>query len=214
MPSVFVFLKNFYFFLQFFQSNNTNSQYTSLQTHFQSINIIWEPSKGISTQSFTRRFSTILPKKKPPKCWHSSKHVTTYFFVFPPHIRIYLIYLWWKNERTRSSQKAAKCVWTQSFTWRFSTILPNLRRLTLSRANFGSRGPLEVFKKRKTIRIEFLKILAWFQTPQTMFRGSKTPRREGKQKKSKIGAFLEGSRAPPGPPGHFQKWPFASFISV
>ena len=67
MPSVFVFLIFFYFFLQFFQSNNTNSQYTSLQTHFQSINIIWEPSKGISTQSFTRRFSTILPKKKPPK---------------------------------------------------------------------------------------------------------------------------------------------------
>ena len=60
MPSVFVFLNFFYFFLQFFQSNNTNSQYTSLQTHFQSINIIWEPSKGISTQSFTRRFSTIL----------------------------------------------------------------------------------------------------------------------------------------------------------
>ena len=60
MPSVFVFLNFFYFFLQFFQSNNTNSQYTSLQTHFQSINIVWEPSKGISTQSFTRRFSTIL----------------------------------------------------------------------------------------------------------------------------------------------------------
>ena len=54
MPSVFVFLIFFCFFLQFFQSNNTNSQYTSLQTHFQSINIIWEPSKGISTQSFTR----------------------------------------------------------------------------------------------------------------------------------------------------------------
>ena len=39
------------------------------------------------------------------------------------------------------------------------------------------------------IRIEFLIILAWFQTPQNMFRGSKTPRREGKQKKSKIGFF-------------------------
>jgi len=63
MPSVFVFLIFFNFFLQFFQSNNTNSQYTSLQTHFQSINIIWEPSKGISTQSFTRRFSTILPAR-------------------------------------------------------------------------------------------------------------------------------------------------------
>ena len=57
MPSVFVFLNFFYFFLQFFQSNNTNSQYTSLQTHFQSINIIWEPSKGISTQSFKSRIS-------------------------------------------------------------------------------------------------------------------------------------------------------------
>ena len=39
------------------------------------------------------------------------------------------------------------------------------------------------------IRIEIPKVLAWFQTPQTMFRGSKTPRREGKQKKSKIGFF-------------------------
>ena len=55
MPSVFVFLNFFYFFLQFFQSNNTNSQYTSLQTHFQSINIIWEPSKGIS--NFKSRIS-------------------------------------------------------------------------------------------------------------------------------------------------------------
>ena len=35
------------------------------------------------------------------------------------------------------------------------------------------------------IRIEFLIILAWFQTPQTMFRGSKTPRRPRKQKNLK-----------------------------
>ena len=51
--------------------------------------------------------------------------------------------------------------------------------------NFGPRRPFEVFKKRKTIRIEFPKFLAWFQTPQTMFRGSKTPRRPRKQKNLK-----------------------------
>ena len=205
MPSVFVFLNFFYFFLQFFQSNNTNSQYTSLQTHFQSINIVWEPSKGISTQSFTRRFSTILPKKKPPKCWHSSKHVTTYFFVFPPQLHLYYTKLWRKNEKIRSSQKAAKCVWTQSFTWRFSTILPNLRRLTLSWPNFGSRGPFEVFKKRKTIRIEFPKDLARLQTPQTMFRGSKTPTRPRNINKSKNRSFFERFQGPPGSPWSLSK---------
>ena len=57
------------------------------------------------------------------------------------------------------------------------------------------------------IRIEIPKVLAWFQTPQTMFRGSKTPRREGKPKKNNFGAFLEGSRAPHGHHGHFWKWP-------
>ena len=116
-------------------------------------------SKGVSTQSFTRRFSTILPKKKPPKCWHSSNPVTTYFFVFPPQLHLYYTKLWRKNEKIRSSPKASKCVSVQSFTWRFSTILPNLRRLTLSWPNFGSGGPFEVFKKRKTIRIEFPKFL-------------------------------------------------------
>ena len=63
-------------------------------------------------------------------------------------------------------------------------------RLTLSWPNFGSGGPFEVFKKRKMVRIEFPKFLAWFQTPQTRLRGSKTPRRPRKQKKSKFG-FLE-----------------------
>ena len=54
---------------------------------------------------------------------------------------------------------------TQSFTRRFSTILPKVRRLTLKWANFGSGGPFEIFKKRKTIRIEFPKDLARLQTP-------------------------------------------------
>ena len=47
-----------------------------------------------------------------------------------------------------------------------------LERLTLSLPNFGSRCPFEVIKKRKLIRIEFPKFLAWFQTHQTSFSGS------------------------------------------
>merc|ERR1711936_1367584 len=39
--------------------------------------------------------------------------------------------------------------------------------------NFGPRRPFEVFKKRKMIRIEFPKLLAWFQTPQTVSRPSR-----------------------------------------
>ena len=39
--------------------------------------------------------------------------------------------------------------------------------------NFGPRRPFEVFKKRKMIRIEFPKFLAWFQTPQTVSRPSR-----------------------------------------
>ena len=46
-------------------------------------------------------------------------------------------------------------------------------RLTLSWPNFGSRGPFEIFKKRKMIRIEFPKFLAWFQTPQAVSRPSR-----------------------------------------
>ena len=38
--------------------------------------------------------------------------------------------------------------------------------------------------------------------------------RPSKFKISKIGAFLRGSRAPPGPPGHFQRWLLVSVISV
>ena len=40
--------------------------------------------------------------------------------------------------------------------------------------NFGPRRPFEVFKKRKTIRIEFPKFLAWFQTPQTKHKYTNT----------------------------------------
>ena len=74
------------------------------------------------------------------------------------------------------------------------------QRLTLSWPNFGSGGPFEVFKKRKMMRIEFLIILAWFQTPQTMFRGSKTPRRPRNINKSKNRSFFERFQGPPWPP--------------
>merc|ERR1712184_214445 len=40
--------------------------------------------------------------------------------------------------------------------------------------NFGPRRPFEVFKKRKMIRIEFPKFLAWFQTPQTKHKYTNT----------------------------------------
>ena len=42
--------------------------------------------------------------------------------------------------------------------------------------NFGPRRPFEVFKKRKMIRIEFPKFLAWFQTPQTKHKYTNTQR--------------------------------------
>ena len=162
MPSVFVFLIFFCFFLQFFQSNNTNSQYTSLQTHFQSINIVWEPSKGISTQSFTRRFSTILPKKKPPKCWHSSKHVTTCLFVFPPQLHLYYTKLWWKNEKIRSSLKASKGVSTQSFKSRISA---RTTRIKSAVAASGDLTPLKclnspfLWSRMKALGLQILKMV-------------------------------------------------------
>ena len=42
--------------------------------------------------------------------------------------------------------------------------------------NFGPRRPFEIFKKRKMIRIEFPKFLAWFQTPQTKHKYTNTQR--------------------------------------
>merc|ERR1712001_250023 len=41
------------------------------------------------------------------------------------------------------------------------------------KTNSGSRRPIEIFKKSKMIRIEFPKLLAWFQTPQTVSRPSR-----------------------------------------
>merc|ERR1711994_407917 len=41
------------------------------------------------------------------------------------------------------------------------------------KTNSGSRRPIEIFKKRKMIRIKFPKFLAWFQTPQTVSRPSR-----------------------------------------
>ena len=39
--------------------------------------------------------------------------------------------------------------------------------------NSGTRRPFEIFKKRKMFRIEFPKVLAWFQTPLTVSRPSR-----------------------------------------
>merc|ERR1712051_867542 len=44
------------------------------------------------------------------------------------------------------------------------------------KTNSGTRRPIEIFKKRKMIRIEFPKLLAWFQTPQTVSRPSRPSR--------------------------------------
>ena len=41
------------------------------------------------------------------------------------------------------------------------------------KTNSGTRRPIEIFKKRKMIRIEFPEFLAWFQTPQTVSRPSR-----------------------------------------
>ena len=79
-------------------------------------------------------------------------------------------------------------------------ILTNLRRLPSKWPNFGSGGPFEIFKKRKMIRIEFLKDLARLQTPQSSVRGSKTPTRPRNIDKSKNRSFFERFQGPPWAP--------------
>merc|ERR1712016_423463 len=46
-------------------------------------------------------------------------------------------------------------------------------RHSLLNPNSGTRRRIEVFKKKKMIRIEFPKLVAWFQTPQTVSRPSR-----------------------------------------
>ena len=55
--------------------------------------------------------------------------------------------------------------------------------------NFGPRRPFEVFKKRKMIRIEFPKFLAWFQTPQTKHKYTNTQIRKDKYTITRITPF-------------------------
>ena len=77
------------------------------------------------------------------------------------------------------------------------------------------------------MRIEFPKDLARFQTPQTMFRGSKTPTRPRNIKKSKNRSFFERFQGPPGSPWSLSKvvigyfyisldvpWPLDSFLDL
>ena len=85
--------------------------------------------------------------------------------------------------------------WNSRFYKRFPSKWPN----------FGSGGPFEIFKKRKTIRIEFPKDLARLQTPQTRFRGSKTPRRPRNINKSKNRSFFERFQGSPGSPWSLPK---------
>ena len=55
--------------------------------------------------------------------------------------------------------------------------------------NFGPRRPFEVFKKRKMIRIEFPKFLAWSQTPQTKHKYTNTQIRKDKYTITRITPF-------------------------
>ena len=45
--------------------------------------------------------------------------------------------------------------------------------VTPEKTNFGTRRRIEIFQKSKMIRIENPKLLAWFQTPQTVSRPSR-----------------------------------------
>ena len=72
---------------------------------------------------------------------------------------------------------------------------------------------LRSLKKGKRSELNFRKIWLGCRHLRLCLGGQKRRRGRETSINPKIGAFLRGSRAPPGPPGHFQKWSFASFIS-